>query len=92
MTFALAKYKQSLKILVWVCLVIWFVVPFLGGIIFVQELNKIFIGHVPLGFWIAQQGSIYAFLVILLLYLLGMNTIEKRYIRELKEEEFFKKG
>lgn len=49
-------------------LVVWAVVGFGCSILFVEELNQIHMGDMPLGFWMAQQGSIYVFIVLILLY------------------------
>ena len=51
-------------------LVIWFVVPFLGGIVFVDALNEFRLGGYKLGFWIAQQGAIYLFVVLIFVSIL----------------------
>jgi len=62
-------------------LVIWFSVPFLGGIIFVDILNKISIGGYPLGFWIAQQGSIYTFVVLIFYYAKKMSDLDDKFAK-----------
>jgi putative solute:sodium symporter small subunit len=54
-------------------LIIWFVVSYGLGIILVEPLNSIMLGGYPLGFWFAQQGSIYVFLVLIFVYAIGMN-------------------
>lgn len=60
-------------------LAIWFVVPFLGGIVFVDALNTIQLGGYKLGFWIAQQGSIYLFVVLIFVYASKMNKLDDEY-------------
>ena len=60
-------------------LVIWFTVPFLGGIVFVDTLNQFSLGGYPLGFWIAQQGSIYLFVVLIFYYAKKMSDLDKEY-------------
>lgn len=57
----------------------WFVVSFLCGIVWVEELNNIRLGGFKLGFWFAQQGSIYAFVIIILIYIRLMNRLDKKY-------------
>ncbi len=47
---------------------VWAVVGFGLGIFFVEPLNRVSVGGVPLGFWMAQQGSIYVFVVLILIY------------------------
>lgn len=60
-------------------LLIWFIVSFLLGIVFVEELNKYQFGGFPLGFWIAQQGSIFVFVLLILAYAFFMERIDKKY-------------
>ncbi|MPY97979.1 MAG: DUF4212 domain-containing protein [Actinophytocola sp.] len=62
-----------------ILLSIWFIVSFGCGILFVEQLNKIEIVGFPLGFWFAQQGSIYAFLVLILIYALRMDRLDDEY-------------
>ncbi len=57
----------------------WFVVSFLFGIVWVEELNTIRLGGFKLGFWFAQQGSIYAFVIIILIYIRLMNRLDQKY-------------
>ncbi|MBT5031021.1 MAG: DUF4212 domain-containing protein [Proteobacteria bacterium] len=58
-------------------LAIWFVVPFLGGIVFVDVLNEFRFGGYKLGFWIAQQGSIYLFVVLIFIYARQMTKLDE---------------
>jgi len=60
-------------------LVIWFAVPFGLGIFFVEPLNEFHLGGFPLGFWFAQQGSIFVFIVLIAVYAVGMDRIDRRY-------------
>lgn len=62
-----AYWQENLRLLA-ICLTIWFVVSYLFGIILVDVLNQIHVGGYPLGFWFAQQGSIYVFLVLIFYY------------------------
>ncbi len=57
----------------------WFLVSFLCGIVWVNELNEIRLGGFKLGFWFAQQGSIYAFVIIILIYIKLMNRLDRKY-------------
>ena len=63
-------------------LVVWFVVPFGLGIVFVEPLNAIHLGGFPLGFWFAQQGSIYVFIVLVLVYALWMRRLDRDHAVE----------
>ncbi len=75
----LKKYwKVNLKYL-GILLSIWFLVSFVMGIILVDQLNEIKIGGFKLGFWFAQQGSIYFFVLIILIYIRLMNKLDKKY-------------
>lgn len=73
-----AYWKTNLRYLT-ILLSIWFVVSFVFGIILVDELNAIRIGGFKLGFWFAQQGSIYAFVILILVYIRLMNKLDKKY-------------
>ena len=65
--------------LVALCLVIWFVVSFLFGIILVEPLNSIRLGGYKLGFWFAQQGSIYVFVALIFFYAYRMGKLDRKY-------------
>ncbi|WP_086933515.1 DUF4212 domain-containing protein [Agarilytica rhodophyticola] len=60
-------------------LIVWFVVSFCCGILFVDELNSIRFFGFKLGFWFAQQGAIYVFVALIFIYVRKMNQIDKRY-------------
>ena len=60
-------------------LTIWFVVSFGAGILFRQFLDQFSIGGAPLGFWFAQQGSIYVFVGIIFYYCRAMSRLGKKY-------------
>lgn len=72
---AAAYWKANLKLLS-ICLVIWFVVSYVFGIMLVEPLNKIHLGGYPLGFWFAQQGSIYTFVALIFFYASRMNKLD----------------
>jgi putative solute:sodium symporter small subunit len=57
----------------------WFLVSYGAGILFREFLDQFSIGGAPLGFWFAQQGAIYAFLVLIIIYCISMTRLEKRY-------------
>ena len=60
-------------------LVVWFVVSYGCAILFVEELNSITFGGFQLGFWMAQQGSIYVFVVLIFIYVRLMNRLDREY-------------
>jgi len=73
-----AYWKANLK-LVGFCLSIWFVVSFLFGIVLLEQLNTIKLGGYKLGFWFAQQGSIYVFVGLIFFYAHRMNKLDKKF-------------
>jgi len=60
-------------------LAIWFAVSFGAGILFRDFLDQISIGGAPLGFWFAQQGSIYVFVGLIFYYCWAMARLERKY-------------
>jgi len=75
---AKAYWKANLR-LVLGCLAVWFVVSFLFGILMVDVLNTIQIGGYKLGFWFAQQGSIYTFVALVFFYASRMNKLDREF-------------
>lgn len=71
-------WRKNLRLMV-VLLTIWFVCSFGFGILLVEQLNEIVIADFPLGFWFAQQGSIYTFVVLILVYALLMDRQDDKY-------------
>ena len=71
-------WKANLK-LVALCLSIWFVVSYLFGIILVDQLNAISLGGYQLGFWFAQQGSMYIFVALIFFYASRMNKLDREF-------------
>ncbi len=71
-------WRRNLRYL-GVLLAIWFAVSFGCGILFVDELDTIRIGGFKLGFWFAQQGAIYVFVVLIFVYVFLMNRLDKEF-------------
>jgi putative solute:sodium symporter small subunit len=71
-------WRENLR-LVAGCLVVWFVVSFGFGVLGVDVLDRIQVGGFKLGFWFAQQGSIYVFLVLIVFYTWRMGKIDRRH-------------
>ncbi|MEM9169445.1 MAG: DUF4212 domain-containing protein [Pseudomonadota bacterium] len=71
-------WAENIKLLLSL-LVVWFAVSFGAGILFVEQLNTVNLGGYPLGFWFAQQGSIYVFVALIFFYAFRMHQIERRY-------------
>lgn len=73
-----AYWKANLRLMV-ICLVIWFVASFGFGILLVEPLNSIQIFGYKLGFWFAQQGSIFIFLGLIFFYAYRMNKLDHEF-------------
>ncbi len=71
-------WRRNLRYL-GVLLAVWFAVSFGCGILFVDELDTIRIGGFKLGFWFAQQGAIYVFVVLIFVYVFLMNRLDKKF-------------
>ncbi|MGI9544607.1 MAG: DUF4212 domain-containing protein [Cyclobacteriaceae bacterium] len=71
-------WRKNLQYL-FILLSIWFVVSYGCGILWVDQLNEIRIGGFKLGFWFAQQGSIYVFVILIFVYVWLMNRLDKKY-------------
>lgn len=65
--------------LIFGCLFVWFIVSYGFGVIFVHQLNNIQLGGYQLGFWFAQQGSIYIFVALIFFYASRMNKLDRKY-------------
>src|SRR5690606_1771145 len=71
-------WKSNVRILT-ALLTIWFLISFGGGILFADFLDQFRIGGFKLGFWMAQQGSIYGFVVLIIVYVVWMDRLDARY-------------
>jgi len=71
-------WKANVRLLTGI-LVVWAIVSYLFGIILVEPLNAISVGGYKLGFWFAQQGSIYTFVVLIFFYAWRMNKLDRDY-------------
>jgi len=78
---AKAYWKANVKILV-TLLSIWFFISFVCGILLADYLDNIRFAGFKLGFWIAQQGSIYVFVILIVVYLFWMDKLDARYQRD----------
>ena len=75
---ATAYWRENLRYLI-VLLTIWFVVSYGCGILFKDALNEFKLCGFKLGFWFAQQGSIYAFVILIFVYVRLMNKLDKEF-------------
>ncbi len=73
-----AYWRENIRLLVSL-MAIWFVVSFGCGILFRDFLDQFSLGGYPLGFWFAQQGSIYVFIALIIFYVVRMKQIERKY-------------
>jgi len=73
-----AYWNDTLK-LIFSVLVVWFLVSYGAGIMFVEALNNIQIGGYPLGFWFAHQGSMYAFVIMIFVYAKLIGKLDEKY-------------
>lgn len=73
------KYWKENILLIVKCLTIWFISSYVFSIILVDYLNLFRLGGYKLGFWFAQQGSIYVFVILIFYYAFKMNQIDKNY-------------
>ena len=71
-------WKANLRLLAG-CLVVWFIVSYVLGIWIAEGLNSISIGGYQLGFWFAQQGSMYTFVVLIFFYASRMGKLDRQY-------------
>ncbi len=80
-----AYWRKNL-IIVAALLSVWFLVSFVLSIVFVDALNEIRMGGFRLGFWMAQQGSLYVFVILIFVYVWLMNRLDRKYgVEELKD-------
>lgn len=71
-------WKRNLRYLA-ILLSIWFLVSFVCGILLVDQLNAFKLGGFPLGFWFAQQGAIYVFVILIFVYMYLMNKLDREF-------------
>lgn len=73
-----AYWKENLRTVA-ILLFIWFMVSYGAGILFVNWLDQFKVAGFPLGFWFAQQGSMYVFVVLIFVYVRLMNTMDRKH-------------
>ncbi len=71
-------WRSNLRYLT-ILLAIWFLVSYGFGILFADVLDRIRIGGFKLGFWFAQQGSIYVFVILIFVYVFLMNRLDRAH-------------
>jgi putative solute:sodium symporter small subunit len=73
-----AYWRANLRLVVG-CLIVWFTCSYVFGVLLVDVLNNIRLGGFRLGFWFAQQGSIYIFVALIFFYAWRMNKLDQEY-------------
>ena len=73
-----AYWKENIRYL-YILLAVWLLVSFVAGIMLKDVLNDFKLGGFKLGFWFAQQGSMYVFVVLIFIYVRLMNKLDKKY-------------
>ena len=79
MTDTQRAYWRATRRLTIGLLLVWFTVSFGAGILFREALDAVSVGGAPLGFWMAQQGSIYVFVALIVVYCIAMTRLERKY-------------
>ena len=79
-------WKKNIRLVI-TLMIIWAIPSFICGIFFVKQLNQIQIAGFPLGFWFAQQGAIYVFVILVLTYAVLMDKYDKKYIDTEDDDE-----
>lgn len=72
-------YWRANKALIRNLLIVWALVSIVFSILLVQPLNALHIGGLPFGFWMAQQGSILIFVVLIFIYAVQMDKLDRKY-------------
>ena len=80
-------YWQLNLLILFILLSTWFLVSFGFGIIWSENLDQIKFGGFKLGFWFAQQGSIYFFVIIIFIYIFLMNKLDKKFYSDHQEKD-----
>ena len=73
------RYWRANVRLITILLAIWAAVSYGCSILFVEQLNQFKVGELPMGFWFAQQGSIYVFVVLIFIYAWVMDRLDRKY-------------
>ena len=81
-----AYWRKNLQYLA-ILLGIWFITSYLCSVVFVEQLDKIRIGGCPLGFYFAQQASIWIFVALIFVYTWLMNRLERKYSQREDRED-----
>lgn len=78
-------YWRANKALIRNLLIVWALVSIVFSILLVEPLNTVRLGSLPLGFWMAQQGSIYIFVALIFIYAVQMDKLDRKYDQDDQE-------
>lgn len=81
-----AYWRANIRLLS-ILLLVWFTVSYGCGILFADALDTIRFGGFKLGFWMAQQGAIYVFVILIIVYIRQMDKLDEQYYRERDDGE-----
>ncbi len=81
------RYWRANRILIAILLGIWALVSFVFAILLAEPLSAVRIGQLPMSFWWAHQGSMYVFVVLIFVYAIVMDRLDKKYDVQEEEEE-----
>ena len=79
-----AYWRKNVSIMA-ILLGVWALVGLGAGVLFADSLNTVSLGGIPLGFWFAQQGSIIVFVVLILIYAVMLNRLDRQHHEELEK-------
>ncbi len=75
---ALGYWRANLRLII-ILLSIWALVSYVLGILLAPALSGIYVGQLPIGFWFAQQGSMFTFVILIFVYSFLMDRVDKEY-------------
>ena len=84
---AIDRYWKKNLLIMAVLLTIWAAAGLGAGVLFADTLNAFYLGGYPLGFWFAQQGSIFTFVVLIFIYAVLLNRLDKQHHADLEEAQ-----
>ena len=82
---AINRYWRRNIAIMSILLLVWAVAGLGAGVLWADTLNGWSLGGIPLGFWFAQQGSIIVFVVLILIYAVVLNRLDRQHHEELAE-------
>jgi len=87
---SMQEYWRKNRALIAILLTIWFLVSFVFAIFMANTLYGVKVGHLPMSFWWAQQGSMFVFVILIFVYAWRMDKLDREY--DVHDEPPLKKG